>query len=835
MRNWTPSEKMGLISLLITIIAFVASIIVMDLPKVISVFVPLFLVTLFVLFAFLFFSKRESQVLAGSQVYRFSQTHRKLSSVGMIIVVVIFLFLGISQSVRTFVVGAFAPTSISTTIAVAPSISATVTTATIVSTPTPSPSSDILISEFEGNENVTINFPGRLEEDLIEALQSNNLDEITVGRTTATIKTYGEAKAFAIKTNAKIVIYGYYDDIGASVKVFVNEPEMTNDALPQTSEVFLMTANSPSEIVFLVSEVVPKSTTVISLFIIGQLSYYNNDAQAGRAAFDAAMNAATSNVSIENDDIVQFLMARNLDATDSGTKEELICGYAKALEINPNLAAAYNNLALVLLREFPFFKEHPNSDVGTMMSYLPEDISECLVQANLTDINPKSLFDTAYQLGNGWQVPRFNKILHYPNDLEDWTSELEEIIDVDPSFLGPYIALGAEAFLQNEPNTALQYFLKAITLKPPNQYEELYINVAQAYLGTGDLEMAEQYFTLAKSKSYTRDEALIGLANIHKQDLTKAISYIDQLTTADSTFLLANVLRAHSTFMQGNTEEAIQILEQLKESKSEYFSMSNNAKTYSTDAYLNFLIATILNYEGKTSRANAYFSEITFSGGNILAIKDLEIAGGTFYNTWGEISLECGWSASYFSRATPDPENTVNTWGSSKNLCLPADSGDRVDFVFHIFEKHLEQRIYYSDFESLIPKMQCPFVFSFNSVSQSWDFETTILYQIVSKDNERTQTRELTMFDGRLLIREVEPEVSRIDATWVIVEDIYGNYHELYPSNALLNEADGDYLILHQGDAILLEFPEFKTIENPKRFFVVARGYYEPNYIFNDE
>ena len=510
MRNWTPSEKMGLISLFITIIAFVASIIVMDLPKVISVFVPLFLVALFMLFTFLSFSKRESQILAGSQVHRFSQIHRKLSFVGMIIVVALFLFLGISQSVRTFVARAFAPTPISTTMAIDSPTSVTATSATIVSTPTPSPSSDILISEFESSENVSINFPSRLEEDLTEALQSNNLGEVTVGRTSTTIKTYGEAKAFAIKANAKIVIYGYYDDIGASVKVFVNEPEMTKEALPQSSEVFLMTANSPSEIVFLVNEVVPKSTTVISLFIIGELSYYNNDAQAGRAAFDAAMNTTSPGVSIENDDIVQFLRARNLDATGSGTKEEIVCGYAKALAINPNLAAAYNNLALVLLREFDTFKLFQNEDVD-IMSYLPENISECLLQAGFTDINPKNIFDKAYQLGNNWQVPRFNKILHYHGYSDDWISELKEIIEIDPSFLGPHIALGAEAFRQQDTDAALEYFLKALALKPSNQYEELYINVAQAYLGTGDSEMAEQYFIQAMSEPRKDPKLSLGL------------------------------------------------------------------------------------------------------------------------------------------------------------------------------------------------------------------------------------------------------------------------------------------------------------------------------------
>jgi len=98
----------------------------------------------------------------------------------------------------------------------------------------------------------------------------------------------------------------------------------------------------------------------------------------------------------------------------------------------------------------------------------------------------------------------------------------------------------------------------------------------------------------------------------------------------------------------------------------------------------------------------------------------------------------------------------------------------------------------------------------------------------VGKESETLQPRLLTHFDGRLLIREVEPEVSYIDQLFVRVLDADGRLIELPAQFPALRAADGDYVVLNTGDEIMLAFDGFSAIPSPQRAWVMARGYYVP-------
>jgi hypothetical protein len=122
----------------------------------------------------------------------------------------------------------------------------------------------------------------------------------------------------------------------------------------------------------------------------------------------------------------------------------------------------------------------------------------------------------------------------------------------------------------------------------------------------------------------------------------------------------------------------------------------------------------------------------------------------------------------------------------------------------------------------------CPFVFTYDHVNQQWRFDTTIIYKIVGAENEMVQQRPLQRFDGRLLIREVEPEISYLDEVYVVATHDDGRETVLRHTFAPLHEANDTHYVMRQGDEITLHFPDYPNLTNVNHFAVVAKGYYVP-------
>lgn len=122
----------------------------------------------------------------------------------------------------------------------------------------------------------------------------------------------------------------------------------------------------------------------------------------------------------------------------------------------------------------------------------------------------------------------------------------------------------------------------------------------------------------------------------------------------------------------------------------------------------------------------------------------------------------------------------------------------------------------------------CPFVFTFDEAAQTWAFDTTIITNLVGPGNEQQQWRALQQFDGRLLIREVEPEISHLDQVYVVVVDTQGQEFVLEHEFSPLQTSDDEYFIMHQGDEQMLIFPGYESLVDVDQVWVVAEGYYEP-------
>jgi hypothetical protein len=98
------------------------------------------------------------------------------------------------------------------------------------------------------------------------------------------------------------------------------------------------------------------------------------------------------------------------------------------------------------------------------------------------------------------------------------------------------------------------------------------------------------------------------------------------------------------------------------------------------------------------------------------------------------------------------------------------------------------------------PMGSCPYIFTYSGTDHTWASEGTILFGFNRREREATDNLRMHRFDGRILIREVDAEVSFIDSVHVIEECADGSTHLLYPENRSLRKDDKDYLMLKRGE-----------------------------------
>jgi hypothetical protein len=122
----------------------------------------------------------------------------------------------------------------------------------------------------------------------------------------------------------------------------------------------------------------------------------------------------------------------------------------------------------------------------------------------------------------------------------------------------------------------------------------------------------------------------------------------------------------------------------------------------------------------------------------------------------------------------------------------------------------------------------CPYVYTYSAQSASWLNEGVILYGLNASHKETTDRKELARFDGRVLIKEKDPEESFIDAVYVKEIRSDGSKRILYPKNAILRSADHNYLRLGQGEDILIDFDLFRG-SITSTYILDMVGYYVPH------
>ncbi|MBV9157239.1 MAG: hypothetical protein JO097_13330 [Acidobacteriaceae bacterium] len=121
----------------------------------------------------------------------------------------------------------------------------------------------------------------------------------------------------------------------------------------------------------------------------------------------------------------------------------------------------------------------------------------------------------------------------------------------------------------------------------------------------------------------------------------------------------------------------------------------------------------------------------------------------------------------------------------------------------------------------------CPYIFTYCSRDRRWRSEGPILYGFKNKAKEAWDRKALKNFDGRLLIREVDPETSWIDALRVDLSCGGGRTVSLLPRSETLRATDHKYLTLRRGESTFVAFdgevpPVCQAVLN-------SYGYYVPS------
>jgi len=675
-------------------------------------------------------------------------------------------------------------------------------------TPTSPPqleSADVLIAEFDSRyASRPMDVAHRLEIDLEDRLRSFGMDDVNVQVLAQPVASEAEAQAVVNDTGSRVVIWGWYDDAGIQVRVFLSGGEGAGRELPGTHEIPLaLSGEASSEISFVVRDVLPENVSFLSLFVIGHLEYLANNFETGHRAFDAAMHNMPDTVEIENEAIFHFFQARQMDAAGA-EPEDVICAYAKAIESDPGFAEPYNNLGVVLSR---FYKD------GFLVSEIPGQARACLREAGLADErdpDPIDLYGRAININPGLTIAEYNAAAfdwrHSTSFGEDILNTFESIQAKDPSIIGTYIILGAVMDQRGDEAGAIKMYEAGTNVQPKNLI--LHFNLGQLYLShEKDEKGAEVEFQKVLSIDPNDLEAHLALGNLYygQDKLAEASEHLAAITEStgldegqNSVYWDARVLETAILFSQNKTTQGIQDLEEIVQATS--------------GAPLELFLLGILHQSmGEDQEAFESFQA---------AYEQYGSQNPTSHATWKKILDTCYYSVDSASE-------TFEDWAMDvfpDSNCLPTGTKQRINAIYDIFHTFvLDRRIIPGYLEE---GMACPYVYAYDPDTGEWKFQTTILYQLVNRED--IQIRPLAQFDGRLLIREEEREISHINQLYVLAILSDGTVQSLKAQIDELKHRDADYLVLHQGEEILVPLAGYPLSADVNQWWVVATGYYEP-------
>jgi len=687
-------------------------------------------------------------------------------------------------------------------------------TAAPVPTITPTPTSDseivpdVFIIEFEGAAEQDIRLARRIEDDLRDKLAEFGLDEIHIRTQTEPIKSIEEAASLASESGTKVVVWGWLDSVGVNVRIFLNDDKQAR-RIARTDELPLAgLENTTDELAFLVTDTIPNNVSFISLFVIGQLYYQNNQYQDGFNAFDAAAANLPENVIFTNKALLYFFEARQLDYGGSDDLDTIACGYAQAIETDPEFMPAYLNLSILL---------YHNRD------YQPPECVE--------DDDYRSLISRAAELQPESAVVRYNKLAMRnsitPELTEGNLAEIQEIIDADPSIPGTYLMLFRLLALREEWEGAIEALETAAALLP--DFVDIHFNLGQLHILTGDLEQAESELQLALELAPDDGETLLALANVAllAGSSAEATDYLEQIRPPESEWIyddpgyVATLLHSQIAYQTGNIQEAVDTIVALADEEG----LGDEGQYYEYDIFIAYLLGYLYRQNGRPDAAAAIFEKGVELGYPYYEDMEIRTQNYTTFLAWRRLDISC--ELYELTELEEMDFQDLNSCGEG-TLVSGATMGleEYIAYIYDTLQTAVAYR--FKNIPNVLSGQACPFVYTYDDALNRWQFDNTIIFKLIGPESEKPQKRQLSNFDGRLLIREVEPEVSYLDQVYVIVIDSQGRQTILTHNFAPLQEADNHYHIMNTGDNLMLTFPDYNLLEDVSQVWAVAEGYYVP-------
>lgn len=718
------------------------------------------------------------------------------------------------------------------------------------------PRADVLIVELDSKHaSKKFEIPNRLRADLEKELQRHNLGGVKVETFSSPVTSLQEAKEAAEQSGSRVVVWGWYDDLGATINLYTPEPQPPGEEALRLEEVsWTQGENALDDTSLKIREQLPDNITFLSLFIIGNLHYLNNEYQMGHRAFDAAMLNLPKESRFENESLLHFFSARSLAAAGPQNAESAICGYVKAIELNPRFTAAYNNLG-ILMAEFDSASvgQPSNSREEPPDSVLPKGIQVCLEKISADSQYLGFFFDEALKFQPHSAVIQYNQMAsRWRTGLSEDSSDdmevlraLEEILRRDPSIPGAHIMRGVLAFKDEDKDfddwqteVALRGFSNASRLLPNSA--ESHVNVGKVYVRKGRYTDARAEFEKALAIAPRNVEAHLAVADvaIRQGQPEVAIQHLNAVNADGSEDVsaqrVAEVLKARVYFDSGDMAAAVKTL---RAHLSQYPEPTKAEADVAEEAIwlmdndtslIHYLLGLLYTSASDAGSAGSQWDKCDIPEPDPDTAddpwwwwqdsrrKEAHNNNDTAVVSWLDILALC-------QSETPNPSK----WGIA-GTCLPQDMHQRLTKVFDIAQARVANRIFYRARRLPLEGAACPYVYTFDAVQGRWLFDTTIIHRLDRKELETTQSRTLKRFNGRVIVREVEPEISYLDYLAVVVIDRLGRSHVLRPHIQTLRDADSKYLILRPGDEIHLTFKGFEHIEEPERFRIEAKGYYVP-------
>jgi tetratricopeptide (TPR) repeat protein len=517
------------------------------------------------------------------------------------------------------------------------------------------------------------------------------------------------------------------------------------------------------------------------------------------------MNNIPDDVHLANESLVHFFLARQADSS-GGDATYVICEYAKAIELNPDFALAYNNLGTVFGR---FVK---TDTLDLQLKFVSEPSAEAIHCMEAAGLNPqqfrepRDFYRRALAADPNLTMADFNlaviewKLERVSAQESPFLPIFEEFQRKDPSLVGPYVVQGVILEKYSGAAAAIEKFEEGLAAVPSDP--QLHFLLGQLYLSyEKDEAKAEKEFLAAIDYNPLDAESRLALANLfigqgRLAEAAKAIEPVFAMdrSTVESTSAVygAHILQSQIHLEQGDKPAAIATLEMVVPAED-------------IMPYASFLLGLLYQSDGQEAQALESFSRVMFARRSHGEGYD------ELQSDWNELVWKC------FSSDATEPM-------PPKEGCLPAGEEARLDPLYALFHQMVIKRRVVQ--EPPFISAECPFVYTFNPETQRWEFETTILYRIV--DVEATQTGELSRFDGRLLIRELEPEISYIDRLVVMAEMKDGSIQILTPQLDTLQEDDSRIVTLQPGDELLVTMSDTIPPVSVRRWWLVATGYYTP-------